>query len=167
MQRSMTRSMTRQAMVVDDTRSATDACARSDSTAESFHSLMTLSPDKEQSRRIREQNQHQSDVFRTQIYRQQRCTINPHSKYMSRWDIVTTLALLFTALVTPFEVCVLDAGSLEDIVTDPLAWINRIVDLIFVIDVGLNCFLTYRDWSEKGGGTWVYDNRKIFIRKVF
>ena len=30
--------------------------------------------------------------------------INPKHWYMSRWDVVMILALVFTALVTPFEV---------------------------------------------------------------
>ena len=66
------------------------------------------------------------------IRRQRRCTLDPHSKWMSRWDMVTTLALLFTAVVTPYEI-----GFLSEIEPEPQALlvINYVVLLIFVIDL--------------------------------
>ena len=36
--------------------------------------------------------------------------ILPDSRYMQRWDVVTIVALLFTAVVTPFEVALLQVG---------------------------------------------------------
>ena len=36
--------------------------------------------------------------------------IMPDSRYMQRWDVVTIVALLFTAVVTPFEVALLQVG---------------------------------------------------------
>ena len=49
------------------------------------------------------------------------------------WDGVTTVALLFTVIVTPFEVGFLKAPtSVNDLNT--LFFINRIVDAIFIVD---------------------------------
>ena len=33
-----------------------------------------------------------------------RYLVNPEGKFMQRWDAVTTSALIFTAVVTPYEV---------------------------------------------------------------
>ena len=32
------------------------------------------------------------------------CLLSPTGWYLSRWDMVTFVALIFTALITPFEV---------------------------------------------------------------
>ena len=65
-----------------------------------------------------------------------RMLIDPRtSSWIGRWDAVTSVALIFVAFVTPFEVALLDVGL------DPLFFINRIVDSIFVIDMML-CFVT-------------------------
>jgi hypothetical protein len=51
------------------------------------------------------------------------------SKYIGRWDVFTSLALIFVAFVTPYEVALLEVAF------DALFIINRIVDSIFVIDM--------------------------------
>ena len=49
---------------------------------------------------------------------------------MMRWDLVTALALIWTAIATPVEVAFL-APSLTAL--DALFLINRLIDLIFVL----------------------------------
>ena len=49
-----------------------------------------------------------------------------------------TIALFFIALVTPFEVAFLPAA---DSPTEPLFLINRLLDLVFTFDLGLNFFI--------------------------
>ena len=68
-----------------------------------------------------------------------RSTISPQSKFLGRWDVATALALLWTAFVTPFEV-----GFLSTVVdyASPLFIINRLVDLVFIVDIILAFFLT-------------------------
>ena len=105
----------------------------------------------------------QADRYREQIRKSNRLTIAPHSKHMQRWDILTTFALLFTATVTPFEVGLLEPLSLAAMMTSPLAWTNRVVDVIFLTDIVLNCFLSYQELGEHGGA-WIHDNKKIFMR---
>ena len=78
----------------------------------------------------------QAESIRKQLRRDRQKTLDPHSKFVSRWDALTASALLFTASVTPFEVCILPPTSLEEMPTDPLSWLNRIVDTIFLIDSG-------------------------------
>ena len=152
------RSHTRAAISMgQDVGSLTDARHKQDSTAKSFNSLMTLQASEAEKEAQRKKYNDQASMYRAQIERQRRCTLDPHGRWMSRWDMLTSLALLFTATITPFEVCILEGGSLDEMARDPLAWINRVVDLIFITDVALNCFTTFQDQSAEGGASWVYD----------
>jgi hypothetical protein len=74
---------------------------------------------------IKQALQRQSTRFRKQIARHRKLALDPHSPVLRRWDTVTALALIFTATVTPFEVCVLSPMSFTQMLTDPLSWINR------------------------------------------
>lgn len=65
-------------------------------------------------------------------------TINPTSHEMAQWDKTIMMALLYTALVTPFEVAFLTPGF------GAMFVINRTVDTIFLIDI---CFTFYLDPS--------------------
>ena len=123
------RSKTRGAIAMKDEGSIHDAAAKGKATAQSFSSLMKVTEEKTEAEKeaLRVRYNEQTIKYRDQIRRQRRCTLDPHSKWMSRWDMVTTLALLFTATITPFEVCILEAMSLEEMLYDPLAWINRLV----------------------------------------
>jgi hypothetical protein len=67
--------------------------------------------------------------------------VDPNSLIMSCWDVVAALALFFTALVTPFEVGFLPGPTRAD---EPLFVLNRIVDAIFLCDMGLNFLMMYR-----------------------
>jgi potassium voltage-gated channel Eag-related subfamily H protein 7 len=71
--------------------------------------------------------------------------IRPTSLFMSCWDAVTSIALIITALATPFEVAFLDNDGV-----DALFLMNRIIDVIFIVDMALAFFLMYR--IETGGG---------------
>ena len=57
------------------------------------------------------------------------------SKRIGYWDAVTTLALVFTAIFTPFEVGFVDSPL--DKWSDPLFLVNRVVDLVFITDMAL------------------------------
>ena len=47
-----------------------------------------------------------------------------------RWDLVTLVSLIFTAIITPFETATLDM-----VWWDALFNINRVVDLVFLTDM--------------------------------
>lgn len=137
--------------------------------AQSFSSLMSLQGGSgrqttaTERQALRSKIQEQSFRYREQIRRQRRCTLDPHSRTIQRWDALTVLCLCFTATVTPFEVGLLELSRLEDMAVEPLAWINRMVDVVFVVDILLQCFITYQESTELGS-SWVHDNRKILIR---
>ncbi len=106
--------------------------------------------------------------YRRQLNKMTRFTIHPHTKFLQRWDVLTMVALFFTASVTPFEVgflkgdsrAVLLQGDIGHIV---LFWVNRTVDTYFICDIVLNFFISYRS-DAKDGGQWVFDNLKIAKR---
>ena len=80
--------------------------------------------------------------------------IMPESKLMQKWDMVTINALLFTAVVTPYEVACLETEL------NVLFFINRMVDCIFIVDMGLSFCVAFRA-PKKDGGAWVKDMKKI------
>ena len=157
----ITRSITRgvKELLRDDEEFAqTDNAAKAAVTAQSFKGLMRNETRSEADREhAKEAISAQSERYREQIRRQRRCTLEPHSKYVSRWDVVTTSALLFTAMYTPFEVGVLNADLSA---SSPTFWANRLVDVIFIADISLQCILAYQEPLQQGGA-WVYDNWKI------
>ena len=60
------------------------------------------------------------------------------------WDVTTTLALAYTALVTPIEIAFFPNETLGwNMSSRELAWfmVNRVVDLIFVFDIILQFFI--------------------------
>ena len=91
----------------------------------------------------------------TQLTKVPMILILPESKYMQRWDVITILALLFTAVATPFEVALLKTEL------DGLFYLNRTIDAIFIKDMIMNFFLAYRDESKEGGRRLVKNFVKI------
>ena len=88
-------------------------------------------------------------------YMGDRDTINPqHSTWIPIWDVVTFFATVLTAIVTPYEV-----GFVEDAqCVDGLFLFNRIIDLLFMIDIVILFHLQYMDGVA---GVWVTSKRKI------
>ncbi len=75
--------------------------------------------------------------------------IRPTSRFMGWWDAATSIALILTALVTPFEVSFLEPDGV-----DGLFVMNRMIDAIFIVDMALQFFLMYHvsDESDSTGG---------------
>ena len=81
------------------------------------------------------------------------------STLVQRWDLTMLLALAFTAIVTPVEVAFLYEGQY----LTPLWFVNRLVDIMFIIDIVLTFNLGYLESKDKGGH-WVL-NRKMITRR--
>ena len=64
---------------------------------------------------------------------------------MSAWDGLTATALIFTATVTPFEVAFLETAESTN---DALFVINRLLDVIFTLDMLSQFFLMYKIGEE-------------------
>lgn len=69
--------------------------------------------------------------------------LDPLSNAMQTWDLVTMLALIFTVIVTPFEVSFIytPLRAIED--QDGLFWLNQAVNVVFIVDICINFFLPY------------------------
>mmetsp|Transcript_42262 Transcript_42262/g.135277 ORF Transcript_42262/g.135277 Transcript_42262/m.135277 type:complete len:608 (-) Transcript_42262:209-2032(-) len=72
--------------------------------------------------------------------------LNPQSKLLRRWDINIGLLLVFTAVVTPFEVSFIHTTP-----TSLLFWINRYLDICFLIDMGFQ----FRIPVQTSKGEWL------------
>jgi len=61
--------------------------------------------------------------------------VDPNGKMMKYWDISVALALVFTGIVTPYEVVFMKQPG------GALFVVNRFIDLLFIIDMILQLFL--------------------------
>ena len=74
------------------------------------------------------------------------------SEFVTVWDNLIAVFLIYTALLTPVEVAFLPPPSS---VGDPLFIINTVITIGFVVDMGLQFVLMYQDNRSKHGTTWV------------
>ena len=82
------------------------------------------------------------------------------------WDLVSCLALIFTAVVTPYEVGFVPAPVGDGKWGDPLFLMNRVIDLIFVADMLLQFFVATQVTDDRSGTRWVLDSRAIVVNYV-
>ena len=69
--------------------------------------------------------------------------LHPEGPWCTRWDVLTSLALIYTALSTPYEV---------SFVPSPPTWLfvlNRVVDLIFISDMVVSFITMFRVTTQK------------------
>eukprot|EP00854_Cymbomonas_tetramitiformis_P008719 gene8719-10340_t len=68
--------------------------------------------------------------------------INPKSNFMTYWDLHSMLLLIYTSIVTPFEVGFLTTSI------NTMFFLNRYVDLFFIVDMAFNFLLPYTEDSK-------------------
>ena len=89
--------------------------------------------------------------------RESSCVINPEgNSLLQKWDVFIFLALIYTSVVTPFEV-----GFLETKLWTTLFYVNRTVDVIFIIDIVLQFFIMYEEHHPVYGSKWIGRRKKI------
>mmetsp|Transcript_9239 Transcript_9239/g.30508 ORF Transcript_9239/g.30508 Transcript_9239/m.30508 type:complete len:771 (+) Transcript_9239:118-2430(+) len=93
----------------------------------------------------------QPDQFRASLQHSKWVVSGNHPR-MQNWDVTMLLLLLFTSLVTPYEVAFLETRL------NALFILNRCVDCAFLVDMILNFFLSYPDSREK---IWITDLKLI------
>ena len=83
--------------------------------------------------------------------------------FVGRWDVIATLALIYTATLTPFETAFIPPVVGPASWSDPWFWCNRVLDIIFSIDMMLQFFVAYQQagGSNYGGEAWVDNHRTI------
>lgn len=109
-----------------------------------------------------EEEKEKETVTAAQVMQQMRMKsrylIDPRSsKAIQAWDIITTVALMFIALVTPFEVSFLPAAESAT----PLFIVNRLLDVIFTVDLVLNFFIVQETFDAEYGLRWIDDHGLI------
>ena len=84
------------------------------------------------------------------------------ARFVPYWDATTTLALIFTALCTPYEVAFLPPSRQP---TDTWFILNRLIDFVFFSDFILQWFLAYMEPASRDqAAQWVFSPRKIAWR---
>jgi len=101
--------------------------------------------------------------IRLQVERRERRNsgiIDPRtSLFISNWDLFVMWLLLFTTLVTPFEVVFMKASKEISV----LFVVNRIVDGSFIFDMFIQFNLAIQAPAESGG-MWLFDRDVIRMR---
>lgn len=70
------------------------------------------------------------------------CLLDPRRHwFVGFWDLLTALALLFTATITPYEVAFVAPAVTGG---EPIFIINRIIDFVFIVDFVMQFFLIYQ-----------------------
>ena len=120
------------------------------------------------------QNDDQNDVTRSfsvrgpedvrrvvrEVQNRNRGIIDPRtSGFIQNWDLAMMLLLLFTALVTPYEVVFLEAST----TVTPLFVVNRLVDISFCCDMWIQFHLGFQAGPRKGS-KWIMDRSAIRCR---
>ena len=83
-----------------------------------------------------------------------------HSVAMKLWDVVTCTALLFTAVITPYEVGFLPPPQSS---MELLFIVNRIIDIVFLIDIVVHFMLMYPATDSDQSVIWVQSPKKIMV----
>jgi hypothetical protein len=93
--------------------------------------------------------------------RMARMLIDPRtSAFVGWWDVVTALALLFTATFTPFEISFLGTAELLSV----RFFLNRFIDAIFTFDLGTQFFVMFpQQKSIVESVYWVDDLNAIML----
>jgi len=99
------------------------------------------------------------------VCQRKRHVILPDSRYMERWDSFMLLLLVYTCVVTPFEVTFLEPGL------NVLFYVNRCVDAAFLKDMIMQFFLAYKEDAAKvARSLWVTNLQRIrrrYLQKWF
>ena len=84
--------------------------------------------------------------------------VNPRHRYVQSWDLMTLHLLVFTALVTPYEISFMD--GLGGVNVEMLFWVNQLINIIFLVDMWL-VFVTPFEGED---GIWVTSKQELALR---
>ena len=87
------------------------------------------------------------------------------SKFLAYWDLLTSLCLLYTTFITPFNV----GCNWEEPTFDVLFAIDRVIGSVFAFDILLQFFLMSEKPPKHPAGTvrWVHDPAEIAKHYLF
>ena len=85
-------------------------------------------------------------------------------RWLGAWDTLTSLALVYTATVTPFETCFIESATGAASWTDGWFLSNRVLDVIFGMDMILQFRVAYQSYDKHGTTFWVEDIGQVARR---
>jgi hypothetical protein len=97
--------------------------------------------------------------LRSRLKRSNFMLLSPSSKRMQYWDMFMLGLLVFTATVTPYEVCMM----WEPTTVNTLYVVNLLVTVSFIVDLTFNFFLPYRTTNRQGMNSIVKSHRGIAL----
>ena len=98
------------------------------------------------------------------INRDKRFVVRPgKTRWLVAWDAVSTCALIYTAIFTPFEAAFVSPALGPASWTDAWFLVNRMLDVIFTVDMCLQFFVAYQRADVRGGEVWV-ESHTLVIR---
>ena len=108
-----------------------------------------------------EDRQSLEDRVRAQMKARSRFIIDPRtSQRIGYWDALTSLALVYTSLVTPAEVALCEAAVSP---LEPMFLINRVIDGIFSLDILVQFSLMIEKTSKDSGRGTVWLTKRSMI----
>ena len=99
----------------------------------------------------------EAQKLRYRLHQAHRFLLSPNTKKMQYWDLLMIFLLLYTATVTPYEVCMIWDHS---VINSPLFVVNWLVNALFIVDMVMNFFIPYRE-SYRNGGHLVKSHSQI------
>eukprot|EP00931_Biecheleriopsis_adriatica_P077277 TRINITY_DN5086_c0_g1_i8.p1 TRINITY_DN5086_c0_g1~~TRINITY_DN5086_c0_g1_i8.p1 ORF type:complete len:846 (+),score=137.95 TRINITY_DN5086_c0_g1_i8:183-2540(+) len=84
--------------------------------------------------------------------------LDPTSEYMKYWDVLIMACLVFTSLVTPYEIAFFE--NEEGTFAVLLQFMNRVIDAVFIIDMAMQFFLMVKKQTRQGT-IWLKSRRAI------
>ena len=94
------------------------------------------------------------------------CLIHPtESTALPWWDLIATFALIFTALVTPWETAFVNANVEMNPWGEPWFLINRVIDIIFLVDMVLQFFIMFPMEQKSATSQILYVSNRWEITK--
>jgi hypothetical protein len=100
-------------------------------------------------------------LFQSKTDKEEQGAIHPAGPFMRRWDMFMMLLLVYTAIITPYEVAFLNLK------VDWLFICNRFVDFAFLVDIGLNFFLAFYDEDAAKLEFGLVNIRKRYLKGWF
>ena len=67
------------------------------------------------------------------------CIVYPEDSWKDNWDLIVSVILIFTCVITPFRLAFVEKDSIEWI------WVNYTIDIIFAIDMLIIFNTAYTD----------------------
>ena len=129
----------------------------------SFRAKGPKSPRSLQASKSREVEEMRAHMVRLQ--RANRFLLMPSGQKRQAWDCIVLVAMMYTAMWVPFEISTKPLGVMR-YTSMSTEWIvvmtfDRLFDLIFLLDIFLNCCTAYYDRKD---ARWVRSYSRIVIR---